>query len=198
VRAYGQPTTVDPETAETAAACLEKLADPGSVTLLLDQVRDAGEDDEPDDAADGEVSWRGQRVAALLARMGDGVVGVVSRGLSDPNADVSGTAALALAVRGSERSISSLAGSVFDPDPQVRRSVARVLPELVASQILPAERAFGLVERLAGDAAPATRQHAAEAIRLFQGRAAHRLAERLAQDPDPKVRTAATAVLKQM
>ena len=191
VLAYGQPYTVDPETAETAAACLEKLADPASVALLLDQLRIAPEDEESDEAADGEVSWRGRRVAALLARLGDGVVGEVSRGVSDPTADVSGTAALALAVRGSERSVSALAGCAFDPDPQVRRSVARVLPELVASQVLPVERAFALVERLAGDHAPATRRYAAEALRLFGGRAAHRLAERLARDPDPGVRAAA-------
>ena len=37
---------------------------------------------------------------------------------------------------------------------------------------------------------------ACQAIRLFGGRAAHRLAERLARDPDPGVRAAAAAVLK--
>jgi HEAT repeat protein len=125
-------------------------------------------------------------------------VAEVSRGLSDASPDVSGTAALALAVRGSEASISSLASSAFDPDPQVRRSVARVLPEAVASQVLPVEQAFALAERLAGDTAPATRRLAAGALRLFDGRAAHRLAGRLARDPDPGVRAAAAAVLKQM
>jgi WD40 repeat protein/serine/threonine protein kinase len=198
VQAYGQPHTVDSETAETAAACLEKLADPASVPLLLDQVRNVVDDEELDEGGDDEISWRGERVAALLVRMGDRVVVEVSRGLSDPSADVSGTAALALAVRGSEASIASLAGSAFDPDPQARTSVARVLPELVASQVLPVERAFALAERLAGDATPATRRHAAEALRLFDGRAAHRLADRLARDPDPGVRAAAAAALKQM
>ncbi|HNX48526.1 MAG TPA: protein kinase [Thermoanaerobaculaceae bacterium] len=196
VQAFGQPETVDPETAETAAACLETLADPACVGLLLDQVRSQLEGEEPNERGEDEISWRGRRVAAVLARMGDGVVDAVSRGLSGGAADVRGTAALALAMRGSERSITALGGGAYDPDPPVRRAVARVLPELVASRVLPVDRAFGLMERLAGDATPDTRRHAAAALHLFSGGAARRLAERLANDADPGVRSTASAALK--
>lgn len=193
VRTFARPYEVDSSTAETAAACLERLAEPRTVEPLLALVRASGDEEE---AAPWEAlrSYRGERVAATLARMGDRVVDEIAGALDDPEPAVRGTAARALAWSGSEKALAALLASAYDPEAGPRQAVASVLPEALASERMPAERGFALVERLAADSSPITRRLAVDGLVLFEGAAPRRLARRLADDPDPDVREAAKSL----
>ncbi|HPC82382.1 MAG TPA: protein kinase [Thermoanaerobaculaceae bacterium] len=189
VRTFAHPYEADAATAALAAACLERLADPRSVEPLLVLARRSEDPGEPPWEA--LRSYRGERVAATLARMSEPVVGEVAHALDDPDPAVRGTAARALAWGGSEPALAALESSVYDPEEGPRQAVASVLPAMFASPHMTAEKALALVERLAGDASPVTRRLAAEALAVLDGAGARRLARRLAADPDPEVRAAA-------
>lgn len=193
LHAFAHPYEVAAETAAAATTCLEDLADPASVEPLLALVRmdGPGEDESVWEALQ---SYRSPRVAATLARMGEPVVGELAGALDDAESGVSGTAARALALGGSERAIAALGAAVYDPETGPRQAVAAVLPELIATGRLSPEKALILVERLAGDRSALTRRLAVGGLALLRGRAARRLAERLATDPDPDVRAAALAL----
>lgn len=192
VRTFARPYEVDPATAESATACLERLAEPRSVEPLLALVRLLDDGDEaPWEAL---RSYRGERVAATLARMGDRVVGEVADALDDPDPAVRGTAARALAWRGSEQALAALTSSAYDPEVGPRQAVAAVLPEMLAGERMSPEKGFALVERLAADASPVTRRLAVDGLDLLEGAGPRRLAGRLAEDADPEVRAAARAL----
>lgn len=192
LRTFAHPSEVDPAAAENAAACLERLAEPRTVEPLLALARCVADED----AVPWEAlrSYRGERVAATLARMGDRVVAEVANALDDPDPAVRRTAARALAWRGSEAAVAALASSAYDPEGGPREAVAAVLPELLAAGQLSPAKGLALVERLAADTSPVTRRLAVDGLALLEGAGPRRLARRLAEDADPEVRAAARAL----
>jgi hypothetical protein len=130
-------------------------------------------------------------VQSLLARMGDPVVDTLVGFLHDPDDTVREVTAGALALAGTERSVAAVAGRSADPDPLLRRAVARQISNLAISDRLELDDAFRIAETMALDDDPAVRRIVADQIGIFAGSKVRQLARRMARDSDPRVREAA-------
>ncbi len=190
-----------------ASYCLVTLAEPSTVTPLLDLVRPRPVRTDPitgmqigsdpaqvmagvRKAMSGGLSTR-QAVESMLARMGEPVVHALVVHLGDPDDGVRDTAAGALALSGTKEGVGALVHRAHDPNALVRLAVARQVADLAAGERLDVDEAFALAEILAGDRDARVRLAVASRLGIFAGRRPRALANQLLRDDDPEVSRAA-------
>jgi len=175
------------------AVCMEKL-ETGSMTETFFNI--LRERDPMTFIADADDAKK--VIIAMLSEAPGRECRVMGDFLDDQDPLIRSIAGEALALNRNETCVRVFTGSVTKRDPVIRMTISEHMPTFLAMTEMPAEETLVLVEELAEAAWPSIRVNAAKCLYFFKGDDVEELAEKLAEDKDPKVRNEAKTYLRRL